>query len=331
MKRSSIFSAARKILAVAAVAAPLIGAQPAFAADEFNHMVRIIVPFAPGGTSDILARIIAPKLSTAIGQTVIVENKTGAAGNVGADAVAKSTKDGHTLLLCDVGSVATSPSLFSNLTYDAEKDLAPVGMVMFAPYVLAVHPSVPVKTAQELIKYGQDNPGKLAVANSGIGGINHIAALIIGKEKKVTWKYVPYKGGAAASRAVVSGESNTIINGATATLPFVTSGQLVGLAVTGKARLKNVPNLPTFQEIGLPAEDYGTFQGIFTTAGTPPAVIQRLNDELRKILAMPDIQQKIAEQGGEVQSGKPEDMKNWLHESIKSYGAEIRTAGIKGE
>lgn len=146
-------------------------------------MVRIIVPFAPGGTSDILARIIAPKLSAALGQTVIVENKTGAAGNVGADAVAKSPKDGHTLLLCDVGSVATSPSLFSNLTYDAEKDLAPVGMIMFAPYVLAVHPSVPVKTAPELIKYGQDNPGKLAMANSGIGGINHIAALIIGKEK----------------------------------------------------------------------------------------------------------------------------------------------------
>ncbi len=301
------------------------------AADEFNHMVRIIVPFAPGGTSDILARIIAPKLSAAIGQTVIVENKTGAAGNVGADAVAKSPKDGHTLLLTDAGSVATSPSLFSSMTYDAEKDLAPVGIVMFAPYVLAVHSSVPVKTAQELIKYGQDNPGKLAVANSGIGGINHIAALIIGKEKNITWKYVPYKGGAAASRAVVSGESNTIINGATATLPFVTSGQLVGLAVTGKSRLKNVPNLPTFQEIGLPAEDYGTLQAIFATGGTPPAVVARLNEELRKILAMPDIQQKIAEQGGEVQSGKPEDLQKWLKEGIKTYGAEIRAAGIKVE
>jgi tripartite-type tricarboxylate transporter receptor subunit TctC len=294
-------------------------------------MVRIIVPYAPGGTSDILARIIAPKLSAAIGQTVIVENKPGASGNLGSDAVAKAAKDGHTLLLLDVGTMATLPSLYNNLSYSIEKDLAPVGMVMFAPYVLAVHPSVPAKTVGEFIKYGQDNPGKLAMANSGIGGINHITALMIGKEKGINWKYVPYKGGSAASRAVVAGESNAIVNGATATLPFVTSGQLVGLAVTGKARLKNVPDLPTFHEAGLPAAEYGTFQGVFTTAGSPPATIRRLSDELQKILALPDIRQKIAEQGGEAQSGKAEELKNWLHASIELFAAEIRAAGIKIE
>ncbi len=318
-------------LAAAAFALTLLGASSAVLADEFNRMVRIVVPYAPGGTSDILARVIAPKLSVAIGQNVIVENKTGASGNLGADAVAKSPKDGHTLLLLDVGTLATSPNLFSKLTYDAEKDLAPVGMIMFAPYVLAVHPSVPVKSVAELIKYGQANPGKLAVANSGIGGINHITALIIGKDKGINWKSVPYKGGAAASRAVISGESNTIINGATATLPFVTSGQMVGLAVTGKKRLKNVPDLPTFQEAGLPAADYGTFQGLFTTAGSPPATVERLSLELRKILAQPDIQQKIAEQGGEPQSGKADELKAWLNASIKSFGDEIRAANIKIE
>lgn len=331
MNRFSGFNGIAKIVAIAAIAIAAIWSRTLLAADEYNHLVRIIVPYAPGGTSDILARILAPRLSSAIGQTVIVENKTGAAGNVGADAVAKAPKDGHTLLLCDVGSIATSPSLFSNLTYDAEKDLTPVGMIMFAPFVLAVHKSVPVSTAQELIKFGQTNPGKLAIANSGIGGINHIAALIVGKQLNINWKYVPYKGGAAASRAVVSGESNTIINGATATLPFVTNGQLVGLAVTGKSRLKTAPNLPTFRELGLPADDYGTFQGIFATAGTPLALIQRMNEELRKILAMPEIQQKIAEQGGEVLSGSPDDMKRWLRESIQAYGAEIRAAGIKAE
>ena len=320
-----------RFLATATAAASLLFSPLSHAADAFDHMVRIIVPYAPGGTSDILARIIAPKLSTAIGQTVIVENKPGAAGNLGSDAVAKAPKDGHTLLLLDVGSMATAPNLFSNLTFDVQKDLAPVGMIMFAPYVLAVHPSVPVKTAAELIKYGQANPGKLTVANSGVGAINHITALIIGKEKGITWKNVPYKGGAAASRAVVAGKSNTIINGATATLPFVTSGQMVGLAVTGKARLKNVPDLPTFHEIGLPAGDNGTFQGLFTTAGSPPATVQRLGEELRKILAQPDIQQKIAEQGGETQSGKAEDLKAWLEANIKSLGAEIRAANIKVE
>lgn len=307
-------------------------AAPAACADEhFNHVVRIVVPFAPGGTSDILARIIAPKLQSAIGQTVIVENKPGAAGNLGADAVAKAPKDGHTLLLMDVGSLATAPSLFSNLTYDVEKDLAPVGMVMFAPYVLAVHPSVPAKTVEELIAYSRANPGKLAVANSGVGAINHITALVMEKELKLDWKNVPYKGGAAASRAVVSGESNMVLNGATATLPFVTSGQLVGLAVSGKTRLKSLPNAPTFKEAKLPATEAGTPQGLLTTAGTPPAVVQRLSDELRKILALPEIQQKIAEQGGEVQSAKPEDLKVWLKDSIRSYGEIIRAANIKVE
>ncbi|MEI7613905.1 MAG: tripartite tricarboxylate transporter substrate binding protein [Betaproteobacteria bacterium] len=319
------------VVSAISLAVALLVSSPCQASEPFTHVVRIIVPFAPGGTSDILARIIAPKLQSAIGQTVIVENKAGAAGNLGADAVAKAPKDGHTLLLMDVGSLATAPSLFSNLSYDVEKDLAPVGMVMFAPYVLAVHPSVPAKTIEELITYSRANPGKLAVANSGVGAINHITTLVMEKQLKLDWKNVPYKGGAAASRAVVSGESNMVINGATATLPFVTSGQLIGLAVSGKNRLKNLPNAPTFKEAGLPAQDAGTPQGLLTTAGTPPAVIQRLSEELRKILAQPDILQKIAEQGGEVQSGKAEDMKAWLQDNIKAYGEIIRAANIKVE
>lgn len=319
------------IATAATVAVSLLTSPASLAADEFNHVVRIIVPAAPGGTSDILARIIGPKLSSAIGQTVIIENKPGAGGNIGADAVAKSPKDGHNLVLMDVGTLATSPSLFSDMTYDVQKDLAPIGMIMFAPYVLAVHPSMPTKTIDEFISYSRSNPGKVAVANSGVGAVNHLTAIIIAKEKNINWKNVPYKGGAAASRAVVSGESHMIINGATATVPFVTNGQLIGLAVTGKERMKNLPNVPTFREAGLSQPDAGTFQGLLTTAGTPPAVIQRLSDELRKILAMPDIQQKIAEQGGEIQSAKPEDLRNWLQDNIKTYGAEIRAANIKVE
>lgn len=321
------------LASAAALAVSLFAAPASHAADDFNHVVRIIVPFAPGGTSDILARLIAPKLSAAIGQTVIVENKPGAAGNLGADAVAKAPKDGHTLLLMDVGSLATAPSLFSNLTYDVEKDLAPVGMVMFSPYVLAVNAAVPAKTIAELISYSRANPGKLAVANSGVGAINHITALVIEKEMGLNWKNVPYKGGAAASRAVVSGESNMVINGATATLPFVTNNQLVGLAVSGKSRLKNLPNVPTFKEAGLPplAQESGSPQGLLTTGGTPPALVKRLSDELRKILAQPEMQQKIEEQGGEVQSGKSDDLKAWLQANIKSYGEIIRAANIKVE
>jgi tripartite-type tricarboxylate transporter receptor subunit TctC len=330
MLHSSSLTITAKFLAAAAATVALLLPQ-ARAADEFNHMVRIIVPFAPGGTSDILARIIAPKLSEAIGQTVIVENKTGGGGNIGADFIAKSPKDGHNLIIMDVGSLATAPALYSTMTYDVQKDLAPVGMVMFAPYVLAVHPSLPAKNIGELVAWSKANPGKVAHATSGVGAVNHLTGIIIAREKGLAWKFVPYKGGAAASRAVVTGESNLRINGATATAPVVINQQMVGLAVTGKERMKSLPDVPTFREAGLPEADAGTFQGMLTTGGTPPAVVQRISEELRKILAMPDIQKKIEEQGGIVQSGKPDDLAAWLSEYIKRYGVEIRAANLKVE
>jgi len=316
----------KKSLVLAAFASVALAAQP-IAAQNFERPVRLVVPFAPGGTSDILARLIAPKLSAAIGQSVVIENKPGAAGNLGADAVAKAPPDGHTLLLMDVGSLATAPSLFSDLTYDPVKDLAPVSMVMFGPYVLAVHESIPAKSAQELIAYAKANPNKLAVANSGVGAANHITAVQMAKELGIQWKNVPYKGGAAASRAVVSGESGVIINGSTATLPFVSNKQLVGLAVTGEER---VAGLPTFKEVGLPGGDAGTWQGILTRAGTPPAMVARLNAEIGKILAMPEIKDKIAEQGGVGRAGTPAEFASWLSDATTRWGGIIREAGIKG-
>lgn len=322
-----VLKAATAALALS-VLAPAFAAGPA-AAQSFDRPVRIVVPFAPGGTSDILARLIAPKLSEAVGQPVVVENKPGAAGNIGADTVAKARPDGHTLLLMDIGSLAIAPSLFPDLSYNVEADLAPVGMVMFGPYVLAVNPSVPAKNVSELVAYAKANPGKLAVANSGVGALNHITAVALARDLGIDWKNVPYKGGAAASRAVVSGESTVIINGATATLPFVTNGQLVGIAVTGEERLPALPNVETFKEAKLPLNDAGTWQGLLTTGKTPPEVVAKLNAELNKILAMPDIKEKIAEQGGSVRPGSPEDVKTWLTTNIKSWGDIVRAADIK--
>lgn len=320
----------RLIKAAAAALALCSALAPSFAsAQTFERPVRIVVPYAPGGTSDILARLIAPKLSEAIGQSVVVENKPGAAGNIGADAVAKAKPDGHTLLLADIGTIALAPTLFPDLTFNVQNDLAPVGMVMFAPYVLAVHPSVPAKNVAELVAYAKANPGKLAAANSGIGGLNHITAIALGRDLGIEWKTVPYKGGSAASRAVVAGESNVIINGATATLPFVTSGQLTGIAVTGDARMAALPNVETFKEAKLPLADAGTWQALLTTGNTPPEMVAKLNAELNKILAMPDIKEKIAEQGGSVRPGSSDDTKAWLANSIKSYGDVAREADVK--
>jgi len=322
-----------KAVATTALVAAAVFAAPQFAssgqAQDFKGPVRIVVPFAPGGTSDILARMIAPKLSDAIKTTVVVENKPGAAGNLGAEAVAKAKPDGHTLLLMDVGNLSTAPSLFPDLNFDIQKDLAPVGLVMFGPYVLAVHPSVGVTNPKELIAYAKANPGKLAVANSGVGAVNHITAVQMAKALGIEWKNVPYKGGAAASRAVISGESNTIINGTTATLPFVANKQLVGIAVTGDERLPSAKDLPTFKEAGWPANDAGTWQGLMTTGGTPAPVVNKLNAELKKILAEPDVQAKIAEQGGVVKAGSPDDFKTWLAASVKTWGGVIKENGIK--
>jgi tripartite-type tricarboxylate transporter receptor subunit TctC len=320
-----------RLLKAAAAALALCGAvaPAASQAQTFERPVRIVVPFAPGGTSDILARLISPKLSEAIGQPVVVENKPGAAGNIGADTVAKAKADGHTLLLMDIGSLAVAPSLFPDLSYDVQKDLAPVGMVMFGPYVMAVHPSVPAKNVAELVAYAKANPGKLAVANSGVGALNHITAVALARDLGIEWKNVPYKGGAAASRAVVSGESTVIINGATATLPFVTNKQLVGIAVTGDARLPSLPDVQTFKEAKLPLSDAGTWQALLTTGKTPPDVVARLNAELQKILAMPEIQEKIAEQGGAVRPGSSADVSKWLTTNIESWGGIVRAADIK--
>ncbi|GBD46938.1 Bug family tripartite tricarboxylate transporter substrate binding protein [Methylopila sp. Yamaguchi] len=302
------------------------------AAQTFDRPVRIIVPYAPGGTSDTLARIIAPLLQEKVGQPVVVENKPGAAGNIGADAVAKADKDGQTYLLTDVGTVASAPGLFADLTYKPLEDLAPVTMVMFSPYVLAVNPKLEgVTDVASLLAYAKANPGKLAVANSGIGGVNHITAVAMAKELGIQWKTVPYKGGAAATQAVVSGESKVIINGATATLPFVTNGQLKGLAVTGDERVAAAPDLPTFKEAKLPQPNVGSWQGLLTTAGSPPEKIAAVNAAVNEALKRPEVIERIKQQGGRVVGGPADDLKTWLATNTESWGKIIADAGIKGQ
>jgi tripartite-type tricarboxylate transporter receptor subunit TctC len=319
----------RRRLGALAVALAFAVLPLAASAQGFSRPVRIIVPFAPGGTSDILARLIGPKLQEAVGQPVVVENKTGAGGNIGADFVAKADKDGHTLLLLDVSTLAISPSLLTSMTYNPTKDLAPVGMISFAPYVLAVHPSVPVKTVDELVAHAKANPGKIPFGNAGIGVANHISAVQLEKTWGVSFKHVPYRGGADAIKGTVAGESQVILNGATATASFVAQGQLKGLAVSGDRRVDSVKDLPTFKELNVTPLDVGSWQGLLTTAGTPAALVERLNAELNKILAMPDIAKRIEDLGGEVKAGPSTALAQWIEANTASYAAIIQAAGIK--
>jgi tripartite-type tricarboxylate transporter receptor subunit TctC len=308
--------------ALACVAAPA-------SSQNFTKQVHIIVPYGPGGTSDILARLLGPKLSEAIGQPVIVENKPSASGNIGADYVAKQPGDGHTLLITDVGTLATQPSLVKKLSFDVQKDLVPVGMVMFSPYLFAVHPSVSANTFAELVAYDKANPGKLNVGNSGVGSVQHLLAIVIAKKYGLKWGMVPYRGGAPAIRAVVSNESNVIFNGALATMPFVTQSQLKGIAVSGDKRLPGVPNLPTFKELDMPIVEVGSWQGFLVSKGTPPAMAARLNTEIKNILARPEIASKIVELGGEVRTDTPDQFGAWIGKAINEWGAVVKAEGIQ--
>ncbi|WP_417583805.1 Bug family tripartite tricarboxylate transporter substrate binding protein [Nitrincola sp.] len=314
-----------------ALAGSMLFGSMAVQAYEFERPVRIVVPFAPGGTSDILARLIAPELSTAIGQPVIVENKPGASGNIGADYVAKVNADGHTLLLMDVAALATAPHLYSNLSYDPVNDLAPVTMVSFSPYIMAVNPKLGVSSVEEMVALGKSDPRALSAANSGIGGANHIASVLVGDHLDLDWSIIPYRGGSDASRAVVSGESTVLINGSTATKPFVLSEQLTAVAVTGPSRLTDLPDVPTFTELDMPGENMGSWQGILTTGGSPADAIERLNAELQKIIESEDMQERIAGQGAVAANGSSQEMIDWLADNHENMGVVIEQYGIKIE
>ncbi|MFN9336416.1 MAG: Bug family tripartite tricarboxylate transporter substrate binding protein [Alphaproteobacteria bacterium] len=298
-------------------------------AQNLDRPVRFVVPFAPGGTSDIIARLLSPELTKSFGQNVVVENRTGASGNIGADLVAKSPPDGHTMLIIDVSTLATAPSLYTRFPFDLKRDLAPVTMLIYAPYILAVHPSVPVNNAAELVAYAKANPTKVNVGHAGIGVGNHLTGLLVTQHWGADLTQVPYRGGAAALTAVASGEAQMLINGATATAPFCKQGQLRAIAVTGPRRLPDFPDVPTFQELGWPAAESGTWQGVLMQGGTPPAMVERLSRDLRAAMAVPSVAERITAIGGENRAEGPESFRRWLDNEIEVWGRVVRANNIK--
>ena len=321
----------RRQILRAAVATPLVLAAPAVRAQDFTQPLRLVVPFPPGGTSDILARLIAPALAARVGQNVIVENRAGAGGNVGSDIVAKSRPDGHTMLLLDVSALATNPFLMPNMPFDAVRDLAPVQMVIYAPYILAVNNTLPVQDAAGLVAYARANPGQLNAANSGTGTLSQIVALSLAASWGTEMVSVPYRGGAPALLSLVSNEANLTIVGATQSMSFVTNGQMRGIAVTGQNRLPTLPNLPTFRELGWPEPDSGTWQGLLVQGQTPPGMITRLETEIAAILNEPAIKARITELGGEVRAEGASAFRTRLAQQTESYGRIIRANNLRVE
>ena len=290
--------------------------------------IRIVVPFSPGGTSDILARTLGTKLTEAWGQPVLVENKAGATGNVGADFVAKAPADGYTLLLTDLSVLSINQSVFANMPYDGIKDFSPVIMVSYSPHALGVHPSVPVNSVKELIDYAKANPGKLNFAISGTGGAPHLAGIAFAQRTGINWAYIPYKGGSQAVADVASGQSNVIMNGMLATYPTIKSGRIKGLAVSSLHKVSSAPELATIAEV-LPGFESGSYQGIVAPAGTPSEVVAKLNAEITRIMATQDMKDRLAAQGTEVRSSSPDALLNFLRAEKNRWAQVIKESGIK--
>lgn len=310
-------------------AAALALALPAFADDPWpSKTLRIVVPYPPGGSSDIIARAISQPLSEALKQTVIVENRAGANGNTGTDAVAKAN-DGHTILLCDVGALAITASVYSKLPFDPSKDLKGVTMLAYSPHLLVVHPSVPANNLKELVALSHKE--KLNFAVTAIGSAPHLAGVAVEKATKAEWTYIPYKGGSQAIGDTVAGQTQVLMNGMLATLPHVQSGKLKVLGVSKSTRVPLLANVPTIAEQGVKGFESGTWQGVLVPANTPPAAVAKLNAELTRIIRMPEVRERLVSQGAEVYTMTPTEFTTFFERERKNWASVVAQGGVKAD
>lgn len=308
-----------------------LAAWPAIAQTTYPAKpIKIVVPFPAGGTSDVLARILSQKFTESWGQPVVVDNKPGSSGNLGADLVAKSAADGYTLVLMDVGNLVISPALFK-LPFNVEKDFAPVAMVAYSPHLLAVSSKVPANTPAELVAYAKAQKGKLnyAVA-AGMGSASHLAGVTYAQRNGIEWGYVPYKGGAQAITDLIGGQVDVMFNGMVATYPHVKAGKIKLIAISSAKRNAQMPDTPTVAE-SLPGFLTGSFQGLLAPAGTPKAVIDKLHAEVQRIAALPEVRERLTTLGAEPSGMSPAEFGNWLKSEIPAMAKIVKDEKITVE
>ena len=309
----------------------LAGSLPAWAQPYPNRPLRIVVPFPPGGGTDIGTRIVAQKLQEAWGQAVIVENKPGAAGIVGTELTAKSAPDGYTFMMGNIGTHAINVSLYKKLAYDPVKDFAPVSMVADLPLLLLVHPSVPANSVKELIALAKSQPGKLNFSSSGAGGSMHVAAELFKSMTGVDMVHIPYKGGAPAVADLLSGQVALSFSTVLETIQHVKAGKVRALAVTNDHRSIALPDLPTIAEAGLPGYQSISWLALFAPAGTPKEIVNKVSAESVRILTLPDVKERLLAQGAEPIGSTPEQLAATLAADIAKYAKVIRESGYKPE
>ena len=293
--------------------------------------IRIVVPFPPGGIADTFGRVIAQKLSESWGQPVVIENRAGAGGNIGADAVAKSPADGYTLVMGSIGTHAVNPALFANMPYDPIKDFSPIALVMEAEGLLVVNPASNIKTVRELIERARVEPGVLTYASGGRGTTGHLAGELFNASAKVQLVHVPYKGNVPAITDLLGGQ--TVLSFATmpTALPYVRNGRLKALAVIGANRSPTLPEVPTLAESGLPGFEVNNWIGLFAPAGVPPEIVAKLNTAVMAILRAPEIEKRIDSEGARVTPNTPAQFAVFVQNETVKWAKVLRDAGTKPE
>jgi tripartite-type tricarboxylate transporter receptor subunit TctC len=315
----------------AVLCAVLFGLAPGATAQSYPAKpIRMVVPFAPGGGSDLVGRVLAQKLSVALGQQVIVDNRAGAGGRIGTEMVARAPADGYTLLFATSSVMVTAPALYAKLAFDMPRDFAPVSLVASTAYVLVVHPSVPVRTVKDFIALAKRTPGKLSYASSGQGGPAHLAGELFSAAAKVDMVHVPYKGSSPGTTSVIAGETDAMFSNLLPALPAVKSGRLRALGVTSAHRSSIVPDVPTLAAT-LPGFDVEQLYGVLAPAGTPREIVRRLNRETAKAVQATDVKAKLASDGSEVLVSTPEAFEQRIVAEIAKWSKVIKAAGIRDE
>jgi tripartite-type tricarboxylate transporter receptor subunit TctC len=293
--------------------------------------VRLVLPFPPGGGTDVVGRLLAQKLGQALGQQLIVDNRAGAGGRIGTDLVAKSPPDGYTLLLATSSVMGTGPALYKKLPFDMPKDFAPVSLVAYTAYVLVTHPSVPAKSVKELVALAKSKPGRLTYASSGAGGAAHLSGELFSSMAGVKMIHVAYKGSSPGMFSVVSGETDLMFNNALPALPQVKNGRLRALGVTTPQRSAVLPEVPTIAESGLKGFEVQQNYGVLAPAGTPREIVTRLNQEIGKVMRTEDAKSKLLADGSEAKVSTPEELEKMIVAEIAKWSKVIKQAGIKEE
>jgi tripartite-type tricarboxylate transporter receptor subunit TctC len=296
-----------------------------------SHPIRLIVPFPPGGSTDILARALGEKLAQGLAQPVVIDNRPGAGGSIGAEAVARAAPDGYTLMMGHLGTLAVNPSIYKSLPYDPVKSFAPVSLMAIVPSVLVVNPSLPVASAAELIAYAKAHPGKLAYGSAGSGSTSHLTTEYFKLVTGTDILHVPYKGVGPMLTDLVSGQLSMGLNGAPAVMQHVNTGRLRALAVTSLKRLEALPKVPTLDEAGVPGFDASGWYGVVAPAGTPQAIVARLNGEIGRAMQTPELRARLDSEGALPAPGTPEEFGVFIRAEIARWAAVLKRAGVPAQ